>query len=347
MWESRKAGVWYNGDMKAERDATRSWIGRANEVIATEIEAMKATAAAIGDDDGFAKAVQMADETLSNGGRIVLSGVGKNLPVAEKISATLSSTGSPSFVLNPVQALHGDLGMLCNNDLIVVMSFSGESEEVLKLLPILKARNLKTIAFTGRAASSLAHACDALLLVSTPAECDPFNMAPTASTTATMALGDALAMVLLDIRGFGRSDYARLHPAGAIGQALLTRAIDVMRSGDRLAALPPSATVKDAIAAMTRARAGAAYVVGPDGTLLGIFTDGDLRRTIAADGDALGRALSAVMTQNPVAIADDKMATDVLHVFRQRQIDDIPVVDAVGRLVGAIDISDLPKLKVM
>lgn len=334
-----------DGKMKAKRDDFLSWRERAREVIAVESEALASTRDAIG--DGFDKAVQLADAALSAGGRIVMTGIGKNLPVAEKISATLSSTGSTSIVLNPVQALHGDLGMLAPNDIVIALSFSGESGEVLRLVPFVKARKIPIIAMTGNARSTLAREGDALLLVAVAAECDPFNMAPTASTTATMALGDALAMVLLDIRGFARDDYARLHPAGAIGQALLTRATDVMRSGDRLAVLPPAASVKDALLAMTRARAGAAYIAEADGRLLGIFTDGDLRRYISREGASLDSPLSETMTKNPARIRDDRMATDVLRLFRERQIDDIPVVDADGRIVGAIDISDLPKLKVM
>lgn len=340
MWDGIMCCV-----MKAAREDLASWIVRAREVVSAEAAALEATGAAIG--DGFARAAQLADAALSAGGRIVLTGVGKNLPVAEKISATLSSTGSTSIVLNPVQALHGDLGVLGARDVVIAMSFSGESAEVLNIVPHLKARGLPVVAMTGNPQSTLAREGDALLHVAAQAECDPFNMAPTASTTATLALGDALAMVLLDIRGFRRDDYARLHPAGAIGKALLTRATDVMRTGERLAALPPSASVSDAIAAMTKARAGAAFVTAPDGLLLGIFTDGDLRRYISRPGADLARPVSEAMTPNPAVVGDDKMAADVMRVFRERQIDDIPVVDCDGRLVGAIDISDLPKLKVL
>ena len=331
--------------MKAAREDRTSWAERAREVMAGEAAALEATRAVLGED--FSKVAQLADAALSGGGRIVVTGIGKNVPVAEKISATLSSTGSTSIFLNPVQALHGDLGMLGAHDIVIALSFSGESSEVLNLVPHVKARGLPLVAMTGNPRSTLAREGDALLLVATPSECDPFNMAPTASTTATLALGDALAMVLLDIRGFHRENYARLHPAGAIGQALLTRATDVMRSGERLAALPPSASVSDAIAAMTKARAGAAFVTAPDGKLLGIFTDGDLRRYISRADAPLSRPLSEAMTPNPTVIRDDKMAADVLRLFRERQIDDIPVVDGAGCLVGAIDISDLPKLKVM
>lgn len=310
-----------------------------------EIAALHSTRDAI--DAGFANALDIALSALSAGGRIVISGIGKNLPIAEKFSATLSSTGSPSIVLNPVQALHGDLGMLSKSDVAVAMSFSGESGEVLHLLPHLKSRGIAIIAMTGNPSSTLAKSSNALLKISATAECDPFNLAPTSSTTATLALADAFAMALLDIRNFARDDYAKLHPEGAIGQTLLARATDVMRKGDKVATLPSSASVAEAIAAMTRAKAGAAYIVDAATHLMGIFTDGDLRRFITNAPANLACPLSEVMTSNPAFIRNDKMASDVLRLFRERQIDDIPVVDSDGRLVGAIDISDLPKLKVL
>ena len=329
----------------ARLEDTATWLGRAKDVFDTELDSMARTRDALG--DSFVKAVEIFMDTLRAGGRIVVTGVGKNLPIAEKISATMASTGSTSFVLNPVQAMHGDLGMLSDLDSVLAMSFSGESEEVVRLLPIIKRRGLKIVGLAGRADCSMAAHCDVMLTVDTPCEADPFNMAPTASTTATLAMGDALAMVLIDLRGFGRADYARFHPAGAIGKTLLTRVTDIMRTGKRLVALPPDATVKDALVAMTKAQAGAAYVTDASGLLLGIFTDGDLRRSLTASSDPLSRPLSEVMTPHPISVGDDKMATDVLKIFQSHQIDDIPVTDAGGRLVGGIDISDLPKLKVL
>lgn len=331
--------------MKAETGNRDTWLERAREVIGIEAGAVAATAGAL--DDSFARAVGICSGALDAGGRIAVSGIGKNVAVAEKMAATLASTGSTAFFLNPVQSLHGDLGMLSDRDVVIAISFSGESDELLRFLPFVRKRGISAIGIAGRKGTSMGRMCDAELVVAASRECDPFDMAPTASTTATLALGDALAMVLLDIRGFGREDYARLHPAGAIGRALLLRATDVMRSGDKLAVLPPSASVKDALVAMTRARAGATYIIDADGRLLGIFTDGDLRRSIAGDMIDLSRPLADIMTVNPIAISDDRMATDVLRVFQEHQIDDMPVVDSMGRLVGAIDISDLPKLKVL
>lgn len=331
--------------MKAELDDRSSWMARAEETLLQEAESLKATAAAL--DGGFADAVAICNAALDSGGRIAVTGIGKNVAIAEKIAATLASTGSTSFFLNPVQSLHGDLGMLAANDAVIAISFSGESEELLRLLPFVKKRGIKVIAMAGKRGTSMGRLCDAEVVIAAKSECDPFNMAPTASTTATLALGDALAMVLLDIRGFSREDYARNHPAGAIGRALLTRATDVMRKGEGVAVLPPSAPVKDALVAMTRARAGATYIIDSGGHLVGIFTDGDLRRFMARDGADLSCQLGSVMTVNPVAATNSMMASDVLRIFQKHQIDDIPVLDENGCLVGAIDISDLPKLKVL
>lgn len=329
----------------AVKNDKASWIARAREVFDVEMNSMVRTRDSLG--DAFFDAIALLCNTLEAGGAIVISGVGKNLPIAEKISATMSSTGSRSFVLNPVQALHGDLGMLSEKDCVLALSFSGESEEILKLLPAISRRGIKMIGITGKSDCSMKELCDILLTVDTPSEADPFNMAPTASTTATLALGDALAMVLLDIREFNREDYAKFHPAGAIGKTLLTRVIDIMRTGENLVSMQGDATVRDSLVAMTRAKAGATYIVDKDGMLLGVFTDGDLRRSLTSTDAPLLRPLTEVMTKNPIRISVDKMATDVLAIFQAHQIDDIPVVDSQNRLVGGIDISDLPKLKVL
>ncbi len=329
----------------ADKNNKETWIKRAREVFDIELISMERTRDSLGAD--FIAAAEILSATLDRGGRIVISGVGKNLPIAEKISATMASTGSTSIVLNPVQAMHGDLGILSDSDCLIAMSFSGESEEIVRLLPIIKQRNIPIIGIAGKKECSMAASCDVMLAIDTPNETDPFNMAPTASTTATLAIGDALAMVLLDIREFNREKYAKLHPAGAIGKTLLTRVVDIMRIGDALVALSEDATVKDSLVAMTKARAGATYIVDDAGKLLGVFTDGDLRRHLADDSATLTDKLGGVMTKNPINIDVDKMATDVLKLFQAHQIDDIPVVDGDGKLVGSIDISDLPKLKVL
>ena len=331
--------------IKASATDKSSWLARAREVFDIELEAVTATRDAIG--ESFADAVELLKKALECGGRIAVTGVGKNLPVAEKMSATMASTGSTSFVLNPVQAMHGDLGMLADRDCVIALSFSGASEEILRVLPAIRRRDIRIIGIAGVADCPMAVHCDVMLEVPARKEADPFDMAPTASTTATLAIGDAIAMTLLDIRGFRREDYARLHPAGAICRTLLTRVTDVMRSGERLVALPETATVRDALVAMTKAQSGAAFAVNGEGKLLGIFTDGDLRRLLASSPEPLERPLGEVMTRNPLSIGADKMATDLLEVFSVRHIDDLPVVDADGRLVGEVDISDLPTLKVL
>jgi arabinose-5-phosphate isomerase len=321
------------------------FVSRARNVMDIEIAGMQRARDALG--DGFERAVKLLLQVLQRNGRIVVTGVGKSLHIAEKISATLASTGSTSVVLNPMQAMHGDLGILADADALLVLSFSGESDELLALVPVVKRREIPIIALTGGTESSLARYSDVIIPVVIEREACPFNMAPTASTTATLAVGDALAMVLLHARGFDREDYARLHPAGAIGRALLCRVSDIMRTGDRVATVPLSATVKDAIVAMTGAKAGSACVVETDGRLAGIFTDGDLRRLLPTRGDLLETPVRAVMTAKPISVRPDQLAVEALRIFEQRKIDDLPAVDRDGRLAGCIDIQDLPRLKLL
>ncbi len=317
----------------------------AAQAIDIEIEALRLTRDAIG--ASFADAVDLMLKAVSRHGKIVVTGVGKNLPIAEKISATLASTGAASVVLNPVQAMHGDLGMLDRNDILLALSFSGASEELLVLMPAVRRLGVPVIGITGCRDSPLAGCCNLVLDVAIAREACPFNMAPTASTTATLALGDALAMVLLDARGFRRDDYARLHPAGAIGRTLLTRVADIMRTGARVASVPLEASVQDALVAMTSARVGAACVVDPLGKLAGIFTDGDLRRHLTSNPQALAMPLSQAMTSKPIRVRAEQLAVDVLRLFERHKIDDLPVVDDEDILVGYIDIQDLPRLKII
>lgn len=320
-------------------------LSRAWEVIDTEIEGLRSAQAALGDD--FLATVNLILETLERGGKIVVTGVGKNLHIAEKLSATLASTGSTSVVMNPIQAMHGDLGMIAEHDVLLALSFSGESDEVIKLIPAVRRLGLPVIGMVGNAESTLARLSDVVLCVRIEREACPFGMAPTTSTTATLAVGDALAMVLIDARHFDKESYAKLHPAGAIGRALVLRVKDIMRTGERLARLPVTATIQDAIMAMTTAKSGAALVADDKGFLAGIFTDGDLRRHLSEGRDILRSPIKGVMTHKPVSVRDDGFAVDVLRIFEKYKIDDLPVVDAEGRLVGYVDIQDLPKMKVM
>ena len=320
-------------------------LSRAWQVIDIEIDGLRTAQAALGDD--FLATVQLILETLDNGGKIVVTGVGKNLHIAEKLSATLASTGSTSVVMNPIQAMHGDLGMIAENDVLLALSFSGESDEVIKLIPAVRRLGIRIIGMVGNPDSSLARLSDVVLCVRIGKEACPFGMAPTTSTTATMAVGDALAMVLIEARHFNKEKYARLHPAGAIGRALVLRVKDIMRTGERLAQLPLTATIMDAIMSMTTAKSGAALVTHPDGRLAGIFTDGDLRRFLSEGKDILHSAIDSVMTHKPIAVTDEAFAIDVLRIFEKYKIDDLPVVDTEDKLVGYVDIQDLPKMKVM
>ena len=318
----------------------------ARNVFDIEIEALSKVRDSL--DARFDKAITLFLDVLAKGGKIVMTGVGKNLPIAEKISATLASTGSTSVVLNPSQAIHGDLGILAPNDVLVVLSYSGESDEVKNLIPAVRRLGIPIVALTGNPNSELASFSQVVLQATVDREACPFNMAPTASTTATLAFGDAIAMTLISARGFKREDYAKLHPGGAIGRALLLRARDIMRTCEHIASVSENAHVKEVVVAMTQARGGAAFVVDAAGKLKGIYTDGDFRRGIAAgDYEILNQKISAVMTCNPISVTPDILAVDILRIIEQRKIDDLPVVDADGILVGGIDIQDLPKMKVM
>jgi arabinose-5-phosphate isomerase len=296
------------------------------------------------------RAVELISSTVRGGGIVVVSGVGKNLHVAEKISGIFSSTGTRSAVLNPVQAMHGDLGLVSARDVLVALSFSGESEEVVRLVPAVRRHGLKVIAVTGNENSTLAKMSDVHVCVPCGKEACPFGMAPTNSTTATMALGDALAMVLVEEQKFAIEDYAINHPAGAIGKALVLKVSDIMRTGERLAVVSPQATLMDAVMAMTKAQSGSALVADASGKLLGIFTDGDFRRLFTSDSniDAFQHSpISQYMTANPLFVRSDAYAAEILKIFERRQIDDLPVCDSNGKLVGLVDIQDLPKMKVL
>lgn len=335
---------------RAARSAAH-WLARAREVFDVEIKGLQKTRDSLG--DSFVAAVRLMLATVANDGLVVVSGVGKNLHVAEKISAILSSTGTRSIVLNPVQAMHGDLGMVSSRDVLLALSFSGESAEVNNLVPAIRRHGLKVIALTGNPESTLAKMSDLHLAIPCGREACPFGMAPTNSTTATMAMGDALAMVMIDARQFGISAYAMNHPAGAIGRALVMRVADVMRTGARLAVVKPTATVMEALLAMTAAQGGSAVVADRRGRLLGIFTDGDFRRIMAEDAKAeppvsrLAVPVAEVMTRSPAFVRDDAYAAELLKIFERRRIDDLPVCDAKGKVVGLVDLQDLPKMKVL
>ena len=322
-----------------------NYLAEAKNVFGIELAALKKVRAQL--DGSFNRAVEIIVEALRRRGKIVVVGIGKSGNVGQKISATLTSTGSTSVVLNSVDALHGDLGVINDGDVILALSYSGESEELLNLLPAIKRFSVNIIALTGNPKSSLAAHSDAHLNVRVPKEACPFNLAPTASTTAMLVMGDALAMTVLQARGFKKSDFARYHPSGAIGRALLLRIGDIMRAGQRNAVAREDKSVKEALLVMTRAKSGSLSIVNANGKLVGVFTDGDFRRHMSTDNALLSRPLKKVMTRNPIAIREDALAVEALKIFNERNIDDLIVVNAKREPVGLVDSQDLPKWKIV
>lgn len=317
----------------------------ARQVFDIETAALRAVRDSL--DESFDRAVEMICACLADRRKLVVLGIGKSGNIGRKIAATLSSTGSTAVVLNPVDALHGDLGLVQDGDLVLALSYSGESSEWTDLLPALRRFSVKIIALTGTPRSTLGEHSDVVLNVRVPKEACPFNLAPTASTTATLVMGDALALATMTARGFKKQDFAQRHPAGAIGRALLYKVGDIMRRDQRNAVARQDQSVQDGLLAMTRAKTGSVSVVDPRGRLVGVFTDGDLRRRLAAHEDILQRPLKEVMTRNPITLRDDALAVDALRIFNERNIDDLIVVNARKEPVGLVDSQDLPKLKLM
>jgi len=322
-----------------------SHLTKAREVFDIELSALKAVRALL--DKSFDAAVETVVAALEQRGKIVIIGIGKSGNVGAKIAATLTSTGSTAVVLNSVDALHGDLGIVNDGDVILALSYSGESEELLNLLPALKRFSVKIISLTGNVKSALARHSDVPLNVKVPKEACPFNLAPTSSTTAMLVMGDALAMAVLDARGFTQKDFAKYHPSGAIGRAMLLRIGDIMRTGNRNAVASETLTVQEALLVMTHAKSGSLAVVNARGKLAGIFTDGDFRRHMAGGDNLLAQPLKKVMTPKPICIHDDALAVEALKIFNERNIDDLIVVNAKNEPVGLIDSQDLPKLKIV
>lgn len=318
---------------------------QARKVFDIEMAALRAVRAQL--DGAFEQAVDLIVQVLKARGKIVVVGIGKSGNVGHKIAATLTSTGSTSVVLNSVDALHGDLGVVNDGDVILALSYSGESDELLNIIPALKRFPVKLISMTGAPKSSLARHSDIVLNVKVPKEACPFNLAPTASTTAMLVLGDALAMAILQARGFKQQDFARYHPSGSIGRVMLSRVGDIMRAGDRNAVAPGDTSVKEALLVMTQARSGCLSVVDHRGKLAGVFTDGDFRRHMSTNQNLLDEPLESVMTRNPICIKDSALAVEALKIFNERNIDDLIVVNSRNEPVGLVDSQDLPKLKLM
>jgi len=320
-------------------------VNKAREVFDIEIEGLKTVRDNLG--GSFEQLIGKCSETLDRGGKLVLTGIGKSGYIGKKIAATLSSTGSPAVFMHPVEALHGDLGMMQKNDILIALSYSGETEELLAVLNPAKRLGLEIIAITGSSSSSLAGLSSLVVEMTVPQEACPFNLAPTTTTTALLALGDALALVLLDTRGFTKEDYGRLHPGGAIGRSVTMLVGDIMRKGDRLALVAPDSTVKETLIRMTQARCGSAIVVDAGNSLLGIFTDGDFRRHAEKDINILNQKVSTVMTVNPVTVCADSLAVEALKAVEDKRINSIIVTSSDKKVVGFIDVQDLPGLKLM
>lgn len=311
---------------------------RAKEVLEIEAAAIKTLIRQL--DESFNEAVDVIAKCQ---GRVIVCGMGKTGIVGRKISATLSSTGTPSLYLHSAEAVHGDLGQVTRHDVIIIISQSGETEETVRLLPLIKRLGAKIISITGNVKSSLAKHGDIVLSTAVKQEGCPLGLAPMASTTVTLALGDALAACLIDRRNFKKEDFAVFHPGGSLGRRLLLKVSDIMRDGHSLAKVTTNASVKQALLAITKARSGCACVVDAKDKLLGIFTDGDLRRHLEEDTAILHRKVGEVMTKKPTTIKGEKLAAEAFDILKTKRIDEIPVVDKNGRVIGLVDVQDLLK----
>jgi len=322
--------------------AAPSALELARRVLQIEAEAIRALMERL--DGRFLDAVSLV---LKRSGRVVVSGIGKSGHVARKMASTLASTGTPAYFVHPAEASHGDLGMVMSGDVFIAISYSGESEELLHIVPLLKRQGAKLIALTGNPKSTLAREADVHLDVAVSQEACPLNLAPTASTTASLALGDALAVALLDARGFSADDFARSHPGGTLGRRLLTHVGDVMRTGDAVPAVALGATLGEAVIEISRKGMGMTAVIDDAQRIAGIFTDGDLRRGLERDLDLRRTRIDDVMTRNPRTIQPGALAAEAVEVMERTKSTQLPVVDGDGRLVGALNIHDLFRSKVV
>ncbi len=316
----------------------------AREVLAQEARAIAALAERI--DGRFLDAVRLILSCIESSGRVVVTGMGKPGLVGQKISATLASTGTPSYSLHPAEALHGDLGRVVRQDVVLVLSNSGETDEIVRLIPYVRRIGAKIVAITGKKDSTLGRHCDVLLDIGPIQEACPHGLAPTASTTAMLALGDALALAVQRERNFTPEEYAEVHPGGSLGRRLM-RVEEIMRRGPANPIIPVDRTVREALLAITEARAGAISCVDAEGRLAGIFTDGDLRRHLAAEPNVDAVTIGSVMTRNPITIAPDRLVAEAARILSEKRIDELPVVDADGRPIGMVDIQDLLRLKLV
>ena len=324
------------------KDATSSALELARRVLAIEADAVRALIDRL--DERFLAAVSLI---LACKGRVIVSGIGKSGHIARKIASTLSSTGTPAYFVHPAEASHGDLGMIQSDDVFIGISYSGESDELLQIVPLVKRQGARLLVIAGSAASSLAREADVFLDAGVAQEACPHNLAPTASTTAALALGDALAVALLDARGFSADDFARSHPGGSLGRRLLTHVTDVMRRGADVPKVDEGATLKEALLEMSRGRIGMTAVLDGAGRVRGVFTDGDLRRVLERTSDFGNTRVAEVMTKTPRTIRPEALAVEAVQVMESHKVNQLLVVDARGELVGALNMHDLFRAKVI
>ncbi|MBM3345355.1 MAG: KpsF/GutQ family sugar-phosphate isomerase [Betaproteobacteria bacterium] len=322
--------------------ANPSSLELARQVLQIEARAVAALIPRL--DKNFLGAIEVI---LNCGGRVVVSGIGKSGHIARKIASTMASTGTPAFFVHPAEASHGDIGMITREDVMIALSNSGESAELLTIFPAIRRQGAKLIAITGNAESTLAREADIHLDAHVDQEACPLGLAPTASTTAVLALGDALSVALLDARGFGAEDFARSHPGGNLGRRLLTRVSDVMRTGPDLPAVSERGTLRDTVLEMTNKRMGMTAILDGESRVLGIFTDGDLRRSLDRLGDISRTMVADVMTRAPRTIRPDHLAVEAVEIMERHKVNQILVTDRDGRLVGALNMHDLFRAKVI
>ncbi len=320
-------------------------IAKGRRCIDIEAEALRKTSERL--DSDFAEIASALIDTVNQGNKLILSGIGKSAHIARKLVGTFNSIGAPSCFLDPVNALHGDMGLCREGDALMAFSNSGETEELLRLVPLISRFNIHTIAVTSKKSSSLSQLCKASLVYSAEQEACPLDLAPTASSTACMAIGDAIAMVILESRAFSREDFARFHPGGSIGKTLAASVDEIMRSSGQFAQLQDTASCEDCLKRMTNPNSGCIALTDADGKLSGVFTDGDIRRLVLTDSGFLSKPVSTFMTRDPVVIPSGSLAVEALRTFESLNIDDLIVVDESGAPIGVIDGQDLTKVRVV
>ncbi|MGJ8676439.1 MAG: KpsF/GutQ family sugar-phosphate isomerase [Akkermansiaceae bacterium] len=322
-----------------------NYVKRGIEIFDIQIEELNRVSASL--DESFTEAVELLKSSIEAKNKIVVIGIGKSGNIGHKIAATLNSTGSTAVVLNSQNALHGDLGLLSDGDAVIALSYSGETSELLDLLPFIKRFDINLIGITGTAGSSLAKHSDVTLFTQVDREACPLNLAPTSSSTAMLVMGDALAMVLLESRGFTEADFSKFHPGGSLGRALLTKVDEIMRSGSDLAIIKPDNTIQEALHAMGEAHSGACIIVHENGTMAGIFTHGDFARSFQENSNIGNSPVSELMTHNPITLSSGSLAAEAVTTIGHNRIDDIVILNESNQPIGLIDTQDFARLKLL